>query len=50
MGNNGDFNESPEPVEIIREEVVEVGESPNDETFLLSSISIEEHTICHQSL
>ena len=38
MGNNGDFKESSEPVEIIREEVVGVVESPNSETSLLSSM------------
>jgi hypothetical protein len=37
MDNNGDFKESSEPVEIIREEVVGVVESPNAETSLLSS-------------
>jgi hypothetical protein len=37
MGNNGDFKESSEPVEIIREEVVEVVENPNAETSLLIS-------------
>ena len=36
MDNNGDFKESSEPVEIIREEVVEVVENPNDETSLSS--------------
>ena len=38
MGNNGDFKESSEPVEIIREEVVEVVESPDAKTFPLSSM------------
>jgi hypothetical protein len=38
MDNNGDFKESTEPVEIIREEVVEVVENPNAETSLLSSM------------
>ena len=38
MDNNGDFKESSEPVEIIREEVVGVVESPNSETSLLSSM------------
>jgi DNA polymerase II small subunit/DNA polymerase delta subunit B len=38
MDNNGDFKESSEPVEIIREEVVEVVENPNAETSLLSSM------------
>src|SRR5215469_13436012 len=42
MDNNGDFKESSEPVEIIREEVVEVVESPNAETSLLSSMEEEE--------
>jgi hypothetical protein len=37
MGNNGDFKESSEPLEIIREEVVEVVENPNAETSLLIS-------------
>jgi hypothetical protein len=37
MGNNGDFRESSEPVEIIREEVVEVVENPNAETSILIS-------------
>ncbi len=41
LGNNGDFKESSEPVEIIKEEVTEVVESPNDETSILSSI--EDH-------
>src|SRR5215467_13808367 len=36
MNNNGDLNQSSEPVEIIREEVVEVVENPNAETSLLS--------------
>jgi hypothetical protein len=36
VDNNGDFKESSEPVEIIREEVVEVMENPNDETSLSS--------------
>jgi hypothetical protein len=35
MDNNGDFKESSEP-EIIREEVVEAVENPNDETSLSS--------------
>jgi hypothetical protein len=38
MDNNADFKESSEPVEIIREEVVEVAENPSAETSLLSSI------------
>src|SRR5215813_11148361 len=38
MDNNGDLKESSEPVEIIREEVVEVVENPNAETSLLSSM------------
>jgi hypothetical protein len=41
MGNNGDFKESSEPVEIIREEVVEVVENPTAETFPLSSIETQ---------
>ena len=41
MDNNGNFKESSEPVEIIREEVVEVVESPNDETSFLSSMEDE---------
>ena len=32
MDNNSDFKESSEPLGIIREEVVEVTENPNDET------------------
>ena len=36
VDNNGDFKESSEPVEIIREEVVEVTEKLNDETSLSS--------------
>jgi hypothetical protein len=36
VDNNGDFKESSEPVEIIREEVVEVIENLNDETSLSS--------------
>ena len=39
--NNGDFKEGSEPVEIIREEVVEVVENPNAETSLLSSTEDE---------
>jgi hypothetical protein len=38
--NNGDFEDSSdivEPLEIIKEEVVEVVENPNTETFPLSS-------------
>jgi hypothetical protein len=38
MGNKGDFKESSEPVEITREEVVEVVESPDAKTFPLSSM------------
>ena len=34
--DGGDFEENSEPVEIIREEVVEVVENPNAETSLLS--------------
>ena len=41
MDNNGDFKESSEPVEIIREEVVEVVENPNAETSLLSSMEVQ---------
>jgi hypothetical protein len=41
MDNNGDFKESSEPVEIIREEIVEVVENPNAETSLLSSMEDE---------
>jgi hypothetical protein len=43
--NNGDFEESSdiaEPLEIIREEVVGVGESPNTETSSLASMEAQD--------
>jgi hypothetical protein len=43
--NNGDFDENsdvPEPVEIIREEVVEVVENPDIETSPLSSMEDQQ--------